>query len=535
MIPMKKIIWTLFLFVISLTTFSQSYFEDGLTSEWHKERRAELRKLMPANSVAVFFNNPVKNRTNDVDYIYHPNTDFFYLTGFREPNAVLVIYSESRQVNGKMTDEQIFMQNRDPRAEMWNGKRLGTEGMMSELGIEDAVLNSEFAAKSGINLQDFDKILTFSLSESIEGSSSNDPLIQMVNEFKSATAYPEKLNEVSAQVYRMIKNSDLESSDRVVQMLKRYERQYPDMMEDPLISSFMNAESPEKRMVVKGEIPEQKLDISSLESMMSALREIKTPEEIVLLKKAVLISAIGQIEVMKAAKVGMTEREIQGVHEFIYKRYGAEELGYPSIVGGGNNGCILHYIENDKRDLTDRLLLMDLGAEWRGYTADVTRTIPINGKFNAEEKAIYELVYQAQEAGIAISKPGATFQDIDVAGRQIINDGLAKLGIIKKGESHMYFPHGTSHHIGLDVHDRGTRDPLKEGVVFTIEPGIYIPEGSDCDPKWWGIAVRIEDDILITKDGAVNLSGDAPRTVAAIEEMMRLPSVLEEWVLPEID
>ena len=158
----------------------------------------------------------------------------------------------------------------------------------------------------------------------------------------------------------MIKNSDLKSSDRVVQMLKRYERQYPDMMEDPLISSFMNAASPEKRMVVKEEIPEQKLDISSLGEMMGVLREIKTPEEITLLRKAVKISAVGQVEVMKAAKVGMTEREIQGVHEFIYKRYGAEELGYPSIVGGGNNGCILHYIENDKRDLSDRLLLMDL-------------------------------------------------------------------------------------------------------------------------------------------------------------------------------
>ncbi|TXE12130.1 aminopeptidase P family protein [Algoriphagus aquimarinus] len=532
---MKKTIWTLLLVISSMSSFAQSSFEDGLSSEWHSQRREEFRKLMPAKSVAVFFNNPVKNRTNDVDFIYHPNTDFFYLTGFREPNAVLVIFSERREVNGGLADELIFVQNRDPRAEMWNGKRLGIEGMKSDLGFEEALLNSDFGAKSGINLQDFDKILTFSLSEEIEGSSSNQPLIQMVEEFKTATAYPEKLNEVSANVYRMIKNSDLKTSDRVVQLLKRYINQYPDMLKDPLISSFMNAESPEKRMIVKDGIPEQKLDITSLASMMDALREVKTAEEITLLKKAVKISAVGQIEVMKAAKAGMTEREIQGVHEFIYKRYGAEELGYPSIVGGGNNGCILHYIENDKRDLNDRLLLMDLGAEWRGYTADVTRTIPISGKFNEEEKAIYELVYQAQEAGIAISKPGATFQEIDAAGRQIIDEGLAKLGIIKKGESHQYFPHGTSHHIGLDVHDRGTSDPLKEGVVFTIEPGIYIPIGSNCDKKWWGIAVRIEDDILITADGNVNLSGDAPRSIAAIEEMMRLPSVLEEWVLPEID
>jgi Xaa-Pro aminopeptidase len=358
----------------------------------------------------------------------------------------------------------------------------------------------------------------------------------MINDFKSATSYPDKYTEASAQIYDMIKKSDLENSERVVQMITRFSRQYPEMLEDPAINSYMKADSPEKRMAAKAEIPEQKVDISSLSQMMDVLREVKTPEEIALLKKAVKISAIGQIEVMKAAKPGMSEREIQGVHEFIYKRYGAEDLGYPSIVGGGNNGCILHYIENDKRSVNDRLLLMDLGAEWKGYTADVTRTIPISGKFNEEERAIYELVYQAQEAGIALCKPGASFSEIDAAGRKIINDGLVNLGIIKAGEKHNYFPHGTSHHLGLDVHDRGVRGAaLKEGVVLTVEPGIYIPEGSNCDPKWWGIAVRIEDDILVTKDGPVNLSGDAPRSIAAIEQMMKIPSVLENWVLPEID
>lgn len=168
------------------------------------------------------------------------------MTGFREPNAVLVLFSEMREVNGGMADELIFVQNKDPRAEMWNGKRLGVEGMTSELGFKEALLNSDFGSKSGINLQDFDKILTFSLSEGIEESSSNESLIKMVADFKTATAYPEKLNEVSAQVYKLIKNSDLESSDQLVQMLGRYKQQYPEMMDDPLISSFMNAESPEK-------------------------------------------------------------------------------------------------------------------------------------------------------------------------------------------------------------------------------------------------------------------------------------------------
>ena len=187
------------------------------------------------------------------------------------------------------------------------------------------------------------------------------------------------------------------------------------------------------------------------------------------------------------------------------------------------------------KHVNERLLLMDLGAEWRGYTADVTRTIPVSGKFNEEEKAIYELVLKAQDAGIALCKPGVEFGQIGQVTRQIIDEGLAALGIIKPGQRHNYFPHGTSHHLGLDVHDRGGYGALKEGVVLTVEPGIYIPEGSDCDPKWWGIAVRIEDDILVTSGDPINLSSDAPRTIAAIEEMMRIPSVLENWVLPEIE
>ncbi len=533
---MKKLLIALGILLTSVSGFSQSFFDGGLSSDWHKGRRTELRKLMPANTVAVFFNNPVKNRTNDVDFIYHPDTDFFYLTGFREPNAVLIVFSEAREVNGELTDELIFVQNRDPKAEMWNGKRLGSEGVKEELGFQEAFVNTEFAAKSGINTADFDQIFTFSLANAIEESSTNRPLIGMISDFKKAADYPDQMTEISAQIYKMIKNSDLESSERVVQMIDRYSRQYPDLKNDQVISEFMKADSPEKRMTLKSQLPLMKVDIVSLSAMMDVLREVKTSEEITLLKKAVKISAIGQIEVMKAAKPGMSEREIQGVHEFIYKRYGAEDLGYPSIVGGGNNGCILHYVENDKRNLSDRLLLMDLGAEWKGYTADVTRTIPISGTFNEEERAIYELVYQAQEAGIALCKPGASFGLIDAAARKIINDGLAKLGIIKAGENHSYFPHGTSHHLGLDVHDRGVRGAnLKEGVVLTVEPGIYIPDGSNCDRKWWGIAVRIEDDILVTKDGPINLSADAPRSIAAIEQMMKIPSVLENWVLPEID
>jgi Xaa-Pro aminopeptidase len=269
---------------------------------------------------------------------------------------------------------------------------------------------------------------------------------------------------------------------------------------------------------------------------MASLREIKSKEEMVLLTKAVRISAMGQREIMKAMHPGMSETEIQGIHEFVYKKYGSEFEGYPSIVGAGNNGCVLHYIENSKMKVENDLVLMDLGAEYHGYTADVTRTIPANGKFTTEQKLIYDLVYEAQEAGIATVKKGNSFGSPDVAARNVISEGLVKLGIIKnKEESRKYFPHGTSHHIGLDVHDPGLYNTFEENMVLTVEPGIYIPKGSDCDKKWWGIAVRIEDDILVTANGPINLSAEAPRKSDEIEALMNEKSVLDNFNLPNLD
>lgn len=531
---MRSLLIIVILFLSNSLVIGQSFFEDGLEAEWYSERRGALREKMPENSMAIFFNNPIKNRSNDVDFIYHPNTDFFYLTGFREPNSILVVFSEKRDFGTFSADEIIYVQNRDPRAEMWNGKRLGVEGVKEFLGFEYVFLNSDFGEKPALQVDNFDKVLTFNLGNEIEESSANAPLIRMVSGFKENVNYPGDLSEMNMEMYKMILATDIDNAANVAQIIGRYRHRYPEVGEDQVLVDFLEAETPEQRMKIKESVPEQKVDLSMLPLLMDALRGVKTPEEQVLLAKAAKISAIGQIEVMKAAKVGMSEREVQGVHEFIYKRYGSEGIGYPSIVGAGNNGCILHYIENDLKSVDQRLLLMDLGAEWRGYTADVTRTIPISGRFTKEEKAIYELVFKSQEAGIELCKEGVDFSEIGSVTREIINEGLADLGIIEVGERHDYFPHGTSHHLGLDVHDRGEYGPLKNGMVLTVEPGIYIPEGSDCDPKWWGIAVRIEDDILVSANGPVNLSIDAPRTVAAIEEMMSLPSVLENWVLPEI-
>lgn len=181
------------------------------------------------------------------------------------------------------------------------------------------------------------------------------------------------------------------------------------------------------------------------------------------------------------------------------------------------------------------MVLMDVGASYHGYTADVTRTVPADGKFSAEEKIIYNLVYEAQEAAFKILKDGAKWSDAGAAAKEVIAEGLLKLGIIKdKKDVNKYYPHGLSHHIGMDVHDRGFSQTLKKGMVITIEPGIYIPSGSDCDKKWWKIAVRIEDDALIRENDYELLSGFAPRKVEDIEKMMMQKSVLDNFKLPKL-
>jgi len=455
---------------------------DFLGKEWHKERRQKVREKLPTNSVAVFFANAVRNRSNDVDYVYHQDPDFYYLTGYREPHAVLLIFKEKQQApNGTLFDEVIFVQPRNPVKEMWTGRRLGFAGVREQLGFEMAFNNTEFK-DFPIDFSKFSQILFFDFYNDVRDNP-DDPadLFNLIEQFKEKVGYPDKY-------------------------------------------------------ALRPEAAPGKLNTQTLGRIMSELREIKTPEEIALLRKAVMISAIAQTEVMKAMRPGMSEREVQGLHEFIFKKYQAEDVGYPSIVGAGHNGCILHYIDNYKPALDENeLILMDLGAEYHGYTADVTRTIPVGGKFSEEQKQIYNLVLAAQEEAIKICRAGTSFSELYEATRKVINKGLAELKIIEREtDQHLYYPHGCCHHIGLDVHDRGTYNRLKENMVITIEPGIYIPENSNAHPKWRGIAVRIEDDFLVTQKGCELLSSYAPRTVSEIEAMMQQPSALDNFILPTI-
>ncbi len=484
------------IFFISFSNAQNGTPTDYLSAEFHKERREALRAKMPENSVAVFFANAVRNRANDVDYIYHQDPDFHYLTGYKEPHSVLVIFSEDQiNADGKSFNELLYVQEKNQRAEQWTGYRLGVEGAKSKLGFEITMNGKEFL-NSGIDYTGFDKVFFKDFQDDYRDNK-RDPadLYSLVETFKVQVGYylEEEVQE-----------------------------------NDPL-----NNELNVKNTISS---PKAKTDTRTLRTFMAGLRQIKTEEEMALLTKAVRISAMGQREIMKAMHPGMSEAEIQGIHEYIYKKYGSEYEGYPSIVGAGNNGCVLHYIENNKMKVENDLVLMDLGAEYHGYTADVTRTIPANGKFTPEQKAIYDLVYEAQEAGIAASVVGNEFGSPDAAARKVINEGLVKLGIVEtEEEARQYFPHGTSHHIGLDVHDPGLGGPFEANMVITVEPGIYIPEGSNCDPKWHGIAVRIEDDILITKNGPVNLSGEAPRKSEEIEKLMKEKSVLGDFELPKLD
>ncbi|MCB0492313.1 MAG: aminopeptidase P family protein [Cyclobacteriaceae bacterium] len=469
----------------NLSLFAQGDLPtDFLSKEFHKERRQKLREKMPANSVAVFFANPVRNRANDVDFIYHQDPEFLYLTGYKEPHAVLLVFKDNQtSANGKSYNEIIFVQPRDAMSEMWTGRRLGDEGTKSLLGLEQSFDNTEFK-KYNVDFNKFDQVLFYDFFNDVrDNPADSSDLYSLIEDFKVKVNYESKNN-----------------------------------------------------LSVSREQRKNNLNLTALDGYMRALRGVKTEEELEMIRKAVLVSCQGQIEVMKALKPGMSEREIQGVHEFVFKKYQAEDVGYPSIVGAGHNGCILHYIENYKPEVSSKeLILMDLGAEYHGYTADITRTIPISGKFSPDQKAIYDIVLKAQEAAMKKVKPGVSFAELNQVTKDVVNKGLKDLGIIKsEDENHLYYPHGCCHHIGLDVHDKGFRNAMQENMTFTIEPGIYIPENSNCDPRWWGIAVRIEDDYRVTKNGYEHLSDYAPRTTEEIEATMKLPSPLDNFILPDL-
>ena len=222
----------------------------------------------------------------------------------------------------------------------------------------------------------------------------------------------------------------------------------------------------------------------------------------------------------------MKEYEIKAVIEYVFKSNGAEYPGFPSIIGAGENSCIIHYETSRKKIVAKDMIVCDVGAEYHGYIADITRTIPADGKFSEQEKILYSVVLEAQEAGIALCKPGNDFRAPHKAAVSVIQKRLLELGIIKTAnEVNNFFYHSTSHYIGLDVHDVGLYGRFNPGNAITVEPGIYIPWGSDCDEKWWNIGIRIEDDVLITETNPEVLSSCVPKSISEIEELMKKESL----------
>ena len=505
---------------------------------FHQSRRDALREKLPPNSVAVIFANPTRNRANDVDYVYHQDPNFFYLTGWREPQSVLLVYASVQQDDKGTYQDKIYIQERDPSAEQWNGYRLGVEGA-EEMGFDRVALRSDFV-QNPPSFDAFDEVLIVDFQDD-ERDLAGDPynLYQLKKIFKKAINFPANFNRVQYQIQQSIRTVEPENFARLQNYVEWQIGRDASLLEDSIIKDFMALETLEVPADLKIKtafvLKDYIFDVEKLEQIMGDLREVKASFELKQLKRAIEISAIGQVEVMKALHPGMSEREVQGIHEYVFKKYGAAYEGYPSIVGAGNNACVLHYIENSDDPSETDLMLMDLGAEYEGYTADVTRTLPVKGTFTEEQRLLYQIVYDAQEAGIAKSQIGATTRDVTKVTQEVVTKGLMDLGIISEAsEFRRYYPHGAAHHIGLDVHDLSNYGPLPENSIITVEPGIYIPKDSPCDPKWWGIGIRIEDDILITKDGPVNLSDGAPRAWEAIEAMMAQPSPLDGFTLPEL-
>lgn len=443
--------------ILPLSLFAQWEDTDRLSPSFHRERREALRKLLPEKSVAVFFANPIRNRSNDVDFQYSQDPNFYYLTGCIEPNALLLIFKEPRTFDGINTDEVLFVEERNAKDELWTGRRLGAEGARARLGFKSAYTGKEWQ-DFGVNFATLKEVLT------ILPESPNSSKFEEADLFDLVSALQKKLKAAEGV----------------------------------------------------------NVDISSLYRLMSQLREVKLPEEQVLLQKAMDVTIDGFKEMLRKIKPGWTEYQAQAEVEYHARFQGAEYMGYPSICGAGNNACVLHYTSNRKISDSTELILVDMGAEYHGYTADITRTIPVNGRFSPEQAVLYNIVLEAQNAGIAACTPGADFRASHRAAEKVIARKLKELGIIQQEKDvDTYFMHGTSHYLGLDVHDAGTYGALKEGVVLTVEPGIYIPEGAACDKKWWGIGIRIEDDILVTSSRPMVMTRALPRTIAELESLMQ--------------
>ncbi len=410
-----------------------------------------------ADAVAIFASAPVYTRNNDVDHDYRQDSDLFYLTGFSEPDSVLVLTAKDRKAT-------LFVRPRDKERETWDGLRAGVDGAKADFGADVA----HVVADLPIELP--------------------------------------KLLENNARLYYRL-GRDRAFDDKVFAALDRTRAR--------------------ARMGVSWPV-----DICDPSPALHEMRLIKGSEDLDAMRAAAKITADAHVRAMAETKPGMREFQVDALLMETFRREGSERTAYANIVGSGENATILHYRAGNRQVQDNELVLIDAGCEYGYFASDVTRTFPANGKFTKEQRAIYELVLEAQEAGLAASVTGSTLDGIHDLCVEIITRGLVKLGLLKgevpklieEGAYKPFYMHRTSHWLGMDVHDvggyyvGGKARPLAPGMVLTVEPGIYIARDEDrVPPEWRGIGVRIEDDILVTEQGYENMTASIPKTVQEVE------------------
>lgn len=438
-------------------------------------RRTRLMQMMEPNSIAIIPAAHEIIRNNDTHFPFRQDSDFYYLTGFNEPDAVAVLIPG--RAHGAFV---LFCRDRDPERELWDGYRAGPEGACADYGADDA-----------FPMDDLDEILP----------------------------------------------GLLEGRERVYYAMGR------DGEFDRHVMEWVNAI---RGKVRSGAIPPG--EFLDLNHFLHELRLFKSASEMQLMKQAADISAKAHRRAMAMCKPGMMEYQLEAELLHVFAKNGARSPAYSSIVGGGDNGCILHYVENRDMLCDGDLVLIDAGCELDHYASDITRTFPVNGKFSREQKALYELVLQAQLAAIEVIKPGNHWNEPHDATVKVITEGLVKLGLLKGKVSTLiknaayrdFYMHRAGHWLGMDVHDVGDYKcggewrVFEPGMVLTVEPGIYVsPHNKKVDKKWRGIGIRIEDDVVVTKNGCEILTAKAPKTVAEVEEWMalqhpHLPAAMEK-------
>ena len=426
----------------------------------YAQRRKQLMRMMGDDSIAILPAAPSLIRNRDVEHHFRQDSDFFYLSGFTEPEAVIVL------IPGRKNGQYIlFCRERDPKKETWNGYRYGPEGAVEHFGADDA-----------FPIEDLEDILP-GLMEHCE---SVHYTIGLQPEF------------------------------------------------DKHVMNCVNSLRRSSRGGVH--VP---YEFVALDHLLHDMRLFKSRDELRLMRKAAKISVKAHINAMKACRPDMYEYELEAELLYEFNRNGAG-WAYPSIVGGGANGCILHYTENNKPLNDGELVLIDAGAEYEGYASDITRTFPVNGQYSEAQAEIYELVLEAQEAAIKKVKAGNHWNDPHNAAVKVLTKGMVELGMLKgkvsdliKKEAYAeFYMHRTGHWIGMDVHDVGDYKVddewrlLETGMALTVEPGLYIPASNRSVKRWWNIGVRIEDDVAVTKDGCDILTSGLPRTVKEVEAVM---------------